>query len=40
MNEGCDGGWGIFHGFFAEQGHLVTEKCAPYKARTKGDTCS
>jgi len=25
MNEGCDGGWAIFHGFLAEHGHLVTE---------------
>ena len=36
MNEGCDGGWGIFNGFFAERASLVSEKCAPYKARTKG----
>ena len=40
MNEGCDGGWAIFHGFLAEKGHMVTEKCAPYKARTKNDHCS
>lgn len=40
MNEGCDGGWPFFHGFFAENGHLVTEECAPYKGRTKGDKCS
>lgn len=40
LNEGCDGGWGIFHGFFAEQGHLVADDCAPYRARTKGDKCS
>jgi len=40
MNEGCDGGWGIFNGFFAENGGLVAEDCAPYQARTKGDKCS
>lgn len=40
MTEGCDGGWGVFHGYFAEQGHLVSEQCAPYKARTKGDRCA
>ena len=39
MNEGCDGGWAIFHGFLAEHGHLVTEKCAPYKGKTKGHKC-
>ena len=40
INEGCDGGWGIFNGYFSEKGHMVTEECAPYKARTKGDSCS
>jgi hypothetical protein len=40
MNEGCDGGWAIFHGYLTEHGHLVSEKCAPYKARTKNDKCS
>ena len=40
MNEGCDGGWPFFHGYFGENGHLVTEDCAPYQAVTKGDTCS
>lgn len=25
MNEGCDGGWAIFHGFFAENAGLLTE---------------
>ena len=40
MNEGCNGGWGIFNGFFAERGHLVAETCAPYRARDKGDQCS
>jgi len=40
MNEGCAGGWGIFNGFFAETGGLVSEECAPYKAKTKDETCS
>lgn len=40
LNEGCDGGWAIFHGFFGERAHMVTENCSPYKARTKGDKCS
>jgi hypothetical protein len=40
MNEGCDGGWPFFHGFFAENGYLVTDDCAPYLAHTKGDSCN
>ena len=40
MNEGCDGGWPFFHGYLAENGHMVTEECAPYKGKTKGDSCS
>lgn len=40
MNEGCDGGWPFFHGFLAENGHMVTEECAPYRGKTKGDHCS
>ena len=40
MNEGCDGGWSFFHGFLAENGYLVSEKCAPYIAKTKEDTCA
>lgn len=40
MNEGCDGGWPFFHGYFGEKGALVTEECAPYKGQTKGDQCS
>lgn len=40
MNEGCDGGWPFFHGFLAENGHLVTDECAPYIGKTKGDKCS
>lgn len=39
MNEGCDGGWSFFHGYMAENGHMVSEKCAPYMSRTKGLTC-
>lgn len=40
MNEGCDGGWSFFHGYMAENGHLVSEQCAPYLAKTKGQSCS
>jgi hypothetical protein len=40
MTEGCAGGWAIFDGFFAEQGGIPTEKCAPYKEKTKGIKCS
>lgn len=40
MTEGCAGGWGIFDGYFAEQGGIPTEQCAPYKAKTKGIQCS
>ena len=40
MNEGCDGGWPHFNVLFAENGHLVSEKCAPYKQSTKGASCS
>lgn len=40
LTEGCDGGWSFFHGYLAENGYLVSEKCAPYKAKTKGDKCS
>ena len=39
MNEGCEGGWPHFNVFLAENGHLVTEDCAPYKASTKSDKC-
>jgi cathepsin C len=39
MNEGCDGGWSFFHGFLGENGYLVDEKCAPYLAKTKGESC-
>ena len=40
MNEGCDGGWAIFNGFLAENGHITTEDCAPYTARTKNHNCA
>jgi len=36
MNEGCFGGWPIMNGFFAEQGHIVTEDCAPYMHKNTG----
>ena len=39
LNEGCDGGWSFFHGYLAENGYLVSEQCAPYKAMTKGEHC-
>lgn len=39
MNEGCEGGWPHFHAYFAENGHLVSEKCAPYQAKTAGTSC-
>jgi len=40
MTEGCEGGWPHFHAMFAENGYLVSEECAPYKAVTLGLTCS
>lgn len=36
MNEGCEGGWAIFNGFFQENAHFVSEECGPYKGKTKG----
>jgi len=39
MNEGCDGGWPHFNVFLAENGHVVSEKCSPYKSKTKEDIC-
>ena len=39
MNEGCDGGWSFFHGYLAENGHMVDEQCAPYLGKTKGEQC-
>ena len=40
LNEGCEGGWAAFHGMFMQNGHIVTEKCAPYDEKTKGHKCS
>jgi len=40
MTEGCTGGWAVMNGFFAENGGLVAEDCAPYAAVTKGQSCS
>lgn len=39
MNEGCDGGWPHFNVFLAQNGHMVSEECAPYTGKTKGDQC-
>ena len=39
MNEACDGGWPHFNVFLAENAHLVAEECAPYKGKSKGDSC-
>ena len=39
MNEGCDGGWPHFNVFMAENGHVVSEECAPYLHQTKNDKC-
>ena len=38
MTEGCQGGWGIMNGYFAENVALYSETCAPYVG--KGKTCS
>lgn len=40
MTEGCEGGWPHFHAYFAENGHLVSEDCAPYKTTTATTKCS
>lgn len=39
LNEGCEGGWAMFNGYLTENGHLVSEACAPYKGSTKKDAC-
>lgn len=39
MNEGCEGGWAMFNGYFVENAHLVKEDCAPYRGSTAGDSC-
>lgn len=40
MTEGCEGGWPHFHAYFAENGHLVSEDCAPYEHSTSSTKCS
>jgi hypothetical protein len=40
MTEGCKGGWALFHGFFAENGGLVSEECAPYTKTALGQKCA
>ena len=40
LTEGCSGGWAVMNGFFAENAGLVADDCAPYQARTKGQSCS
>lgn len=40
MTEGCEGGWPHFHAYFAENGHLVSEECAPYVTTTATTKCS
>ena len=40
LTEGCDGGWSMFVGFFAETFGLVSESCAAYKASTDEGKCS
>jgi hypothetical protein len=40
MTEGCEGGWPHLHSYFAENGYLVAEECAPYKASTAFTKCS
>jgi len=39
MNEGCNGGWALFHGIFAENANLISENCAPYQATTAKWSC-
>ena len=40
LTEGCEGGWPHFHAYFAENGHLVSEDCAPYRSSTAATACS
>jgi hypothetical protein len=40
MTEGCEGGWPHLNALFAENGHLVSEECAPYLGVTLGQTCN
>jgi len=39
MTEGCNGGWGILDGFFAQSFGLVDEECAAYELKSD-KTCS
>lgn len=39
MTEGCDGGWSYMNGLLAENGYMVSEKCAPYLGNTKDHEC-
>jgi len=39
LNEGCEGGWAMFNGYFAENAHLITQDCGPYRGSTNGDKC-
>ena len=36
LNEGCNGGWSIFHGNFYENAALVEESCAQYTGEAGG----
>ena len=40
MTEGCEGGWPHFNSYFAENGYMVEEQCAPYLGVTLGQHCS
>ena len=33
MTESCNGGWAINHGYFLENGGMVTDDCAPYRPK-------
>lgn len=38
LTEGCKGGWSILHGYFFENGAMVSEECAPYTGKI-GSAC-
>ena len=40
FNEGCNGGWPILNGLFAESFWIPLESCAKYDAQTVKHTCS
>lgn len=40
MTEGCEGGWPHLNAYFAENGYMVEESCAPYLGVTLGQHCS